>query len=267
MKWLVATGLLIAVAIALTLRPWDRGHGYRDPKGARIVKFQLASFLVDDSLQEIAVIPGGPHRRRGLLVLLHGRGSSPAMWLSDPLFAELARLGPRAPALLLVSGGDHSYYHDRRDGEWGRYVVREAIPAGIRRTGADPDRVAIGGISMGGFGALDLARLHPSRFCAVGGHSAALWAHGGETAPGAFDDAEDFARHDVIRAARSGMTFGHGPVWLDTGASDPFLGADRELAHALHVPLHVWPGGHNDAYWRAHVAQYLRFYATALARC
>jgi len=54
---------------------------------------------------------------------------------------------------------------------------------------------------MGGFGALDLARLAPSRFCAVGAHSAALWFSGGETPAGAFDDAADFERHDLIRFA------------------------------------------------------------------
>jgi S-formylglutathione hydrolase FrmB len=91
----------------------------------------------------------------------------------------------RPPVVLLANGGGHSYYHDRRDRPWGSYVVREAIPAGVRRTGADPRRVAIGRISRGGFGALDLARLHPRRFCVVGGHSAALWRSGGETAPGA----------------------------------------------------------------------------------
>ena len=55
---------------------------------------------------------------------------------------------------------------------------------------------------MGGFGAYDLARLYPGTFCAVGGDSAALWRNGGESAQGAFDNAEDFARHDVIGAAR-----------------------------------------------------------------
>ena len=57
-----------------------------------------------------------------------------------------------------------------RAGAGARYVVREVIPADhapLRHV--DPRRVAIGGISMGGFGALDLARLHRGRFCAVGG--------------------------------------------------------------------------------------------------
>ena len=79
---------------------------------------------------------------------------------------------------------------------------RRGHPAGDLRLHADPRRVAIGGISMGGFGAYDLARLRPQRFCAVGGHSAALWLRGGDSAAGAFDDAADFARHDVVALAR-----------------------------------------------------------------
>jgi hypothetical protein len=66
-----------------------------------------------------------------------------------------------------------------------------------------------------GFGALDLGA--KGQFYEVGGHSAALWFHGGDTPAGAFDDAQ----------------------------------------------LHVWPGGHTGSYWRAHMAQYFRFYADA----
>ena len=43
-------------------------------------------------------------------------------------------------------------------GQVGLVRAREVIPAALRRSGADRDRVAIGGISMGGFGALDLGR-------------------------------------------------------------------------------------------------------------
>lgn len=137
---------------------------------------------------------------------------------------------------------------------------------------ADPARVAIGGTSMGGFGALDIARLHPRRFCAVGAHSAALWVSGGDSAAGAFDDAEDFARHDVIGAARSGDPYRGMAVWIDVGTDDPFRAADTRLAHELRadrqpVSFHVWPGGHSQSYWQSHWDGYLSFYAQALARC
>jgi S-formylglutathione hydrolase FrmB len=143
------------------------------------------------------------------------------------------------------------------------------IPQVADRFETDPDRVAIGGISMGGFGAYDLARLNPDRFCAVGGRSPALWRSGGETAPGAFDDAEDFGRHDVIADADwlSGL-----PAWLDAGDRDPFRRGDGAFLAALEVAgagvnAHTWPGGHNGDYWNRHWPDYLRFYARELERC
>ena len=125
---------------------------------------------------------------------------------------------------------------------------------------------------MGGFGAYDLARLHPGAFCAVGADSAALWREGGETAPGAFDDGEDFSRHEPIAAARSGeVSYGAARLWLDVGASDPFAPPTRSVQalgdHGHRVSFHVWPGAHESSYWDGHWAQYLRFYATALAAC
>ena len=112
---------------------------------------------------------------------------------------------------------------------------------------------------MGGFGALDLARIAPNRFCAVAGHSAALWRTGGETAPGAFDHDQDFARHDVMH-----LPFGYsGPLWIDAGRDDPFRGADEEFARTHHARLHVWPGSHQWSYWNAHWADYLRFYVSS----
>jgi S-formylglutathione hydrolase FrmB len=232
-----------------------------------VTRFTLESTILGRGLDEVLVRPPNSGRGRPLLVFLHGRGAKPDFILSDRFFEALRGLGRRAPDVLLADGGDHSYWHDRRDGRWGSYVLREAIPAALARLHANPRRVAIGGVSMGGFGALDLARLAPGRFCAVGGHSAALWARAGDTAAGAFDDAGDFARHDVIGSAGRRSPF-EVPVWLDVGTDDPFRTADTQLAselraHGARVSFHVWPGGHNDSYWQQHVGAYLRFYADA----
>jgi Putative esterase len=250
-------GIALIVAVGIAAVAFRSGHhGYRSTDGATLVRFTLHSRLVRADLHEVLVHParGGS---RTMLVLLHGRGGSPASFLSQQFFDGLAALGSRAPSVLLLDGGDHSYWHDRSDGRWGTMVLQEAIPAGVARTHAT--RVAIGGISMGGFGALDLGARH--RFCAVGAHSPALWASAGETAPGAFDDAADFMRHDLVAhppAYRS-------PVWVDVGSDDPFHSADVAFAQKApgDVRLRVWPGGHDDAYWNRHMAQYLRFYADA----
>jgi len=257
--------VLVAAAAWIGLRDWRRG--YVSTRGATVTRFTLHSDLARRDLHEILVVPDGGGRDRELLVFLHGRGSPPDSNLRQPLFDALHDLGRQAPNVLLADGGDHSYWHDRRDGKWGTAVLREAIPAALARSHADERRVAIGGISMGGFGALDLARRAPGRFCAVGAHSAALWFRGADTPSGAFDDAEDFARHDVIGFARTRALY-RVPVWIDVGRADPFLQADTALAHELRargtrVRLVVHGGGHSG--WSSRMADYLRFYAAACA--
>jgi S-formylglutathione hydrolase FrmB len=245
-----------------------------DTHGAGVEHMTVHSGAVGKDLGIDVVIPPGSASRHPLLVFLHGRGGSDDTFTDDEaMFAALARLGELAPIVAFPDGDDHSYWHDRASGNWGEYVVEEAIPLVIRETGADAERVAIGGISMGGFGAYDLALLSPGRFCAVGGHSPALWLEGGASAPGAFDDAEDFERHDVIAAVRADSTaFGDIPIWNDAGDEDPFLISDVALAEALEaggadLSARVWPGGHDRSYWDRHWDEYFRFYAEALSDC
>jgi enterochelin esterase-like enzyme len=266
----VAALVVVGAAIAAALLAEDEFSG--DSHGARIERFDLDSKLLDRSLSQTTVRPVGGSEGRPLLVFLHGRGADPDSNLSDELFATLRDLGDRAPAIAFVNGGDHSYYHDRGDGPWGRYVIEEALPAALRRTGADPRRVAIGGISMGGFGALDLASQHPDRFCAVGGHSPALWQTAGETPDGAFDDAADFDEHDVLAASARTDALGSEPIWLDGGDDDPFRSSTDTVAATLRASGHDvrvrhWPGGHDSDYWNARMPAYLRFYAAALRNC
>lgn len=284
-RWVIPLALLVAAlaaVVAVRARLDATSRGYSTTLGATVVHYTLASSLLGRDLQEVAVVPRGGGTRP-LLVLLHGRHDpSPLSWLiptrtgpesmlSDAFFAGLARLGGRAPVVVLLNGGAHSYYHDRHDGRWGSMILDEAIPDAARRFGTTAGRIAIGGISMGGYGALHLAALRPHEFCAVGGHSAALWQSSGASAPGAFDDAADFARNDVFEAARKGRFDGL-RVWIDGGANDPFHDADFALVALLRqrgvrVIYHVWPGAHTQSYWDAHMAAYLRFYASTLATC
>ena len=209
--------------------------------------------------------PRTPARSRPLLVLLHGRSEDgPKGMVSDALEDALDDAGDRAPIVLLPDGGEGSYWHNRRDGAWTRMVMREAIPGAIEKYGADPDRVAVGGISMGGFGALHLAAAFPDRWCAVGAHSPAIFPDGGSSAPGAFDDAEDFDRHDLLKRAAE-IPPG---AWVDVGDEDSFAAATRQLVERMRSPRwHPWKGGHDADYWDAHIDEYVRFYARELAGC
>jgi S-formylglutathione hydrolase FrmB len=248
-----------------------------DRDGAEVVHVTVHSRDVGEAQAVQVVVPADDvdrTRGRPLLVFLHGHGGSDTSFTEDEaFFRALAALGPRAPVVAFPDGDEDSYWHDRETGRWGSYVTGEVIPAVVRRFHLDPRRVAIGGISMGGFGAYDIALDHPGRFCAVGGHSAALWQEGGETAPGAFDDAEDFERNDVIGTVRADPeAFGPIPIWNDFGTEDPFLPGNTAFDEALKaggadLTEHEWHGGHEQSYWDRHWTQYLGFYANALAHC
>jgi enterochelin esterase-like enzyme len=269
---LAAVGLAAWAVVVLAQRFWPgRVHtGSAAAHGATILRYDVRSHFVHETLPQTAAIPPGGGSGRPLLVFLHGRGGDGNETNSNGAFyAALEAQGKRAPDVVFPNGGDHSYFHRRRSGDWGRYVLDEVIPQAISRLHADPARVAIGGVSMGGFGAFDIARLRPAEFCAVGGHSAAMWLRAGDTAPGAFDDATDFSRNDLVALARARgpRAWGHARLWLDGGTGDPFRAADESFARALGIRMRHWSGGHDSSYWHAHYGDYLRFYADALAAC
>ena len=262
--------LSIAAALVVVALAGCSSPAPVNTEGARILHLTIDSRFAHGKMGLTLVTPAGGGAHRPLLVFLHGKGYDNNSQLTDQMFAALHALGPRAPDIAFPYGNT-SYWHNRADGAWATYVLDEVIPKALTVLNADPRRVAIGGISMGGFGAYDLARLDPGRFCAVGGHSAAIWPT--FTSPNidspAFDNASDFARNDVIAAATANpKLYGHAQLWLDVGAQDPyFIAADRQLANALHIHLHMWPGMHDFGYWNAHWSDYLGFYAHALATC
>ena len=175
---------------------------FPDQHGAKVSHFTIDSRYVKKELEVTVIVPKGVGTRPPLLIFLHGRnGDQDSELRNGPMFDALAKLGRRAPVIAFPNGGGDSYWHDRKSGAWDHYVTREVTRAVLRRYHTDPRRIAIGGTSMGGFGALDIAWRLPGTFCAVGAHSPAIWQTGGQTAPGAFDDAQDFARHDVVGAA------------------------------------------------------------------
>jgi S-formylglutathione hydrolase FrmB len=268
-----ALAALAAVAVAAWLLIAGV-PGSVDVHGARIVRYSIASRLVKGSHSQVGIAPPGHSAtKRPLLVFLYGKGENDESNLSSNLFAALAALGSRAPDVVFPDGGEDSYWHNRADGRWADYVLDEVIPEAVRRLHADPHRIAIGGLSMGGFGAYDIALQHPGRFCAVAGRSVALWRSGSETAEGSFDSAEDFGRNDVLsEVAHGGSPLVGEALWLDVGTEDPFRSADSELVESLRarghtVQMHVWAGGHEVSYWNVHWGPYMRFVADALAGC
>jgi S-formylglutathione hydrolase FrmB len=219
---------------------------------------------------------GGPGGALPVALALHGQGADAGVLaaLELPGFLADAVGAGSAPFALAAADGGSGYWHRRRDGEDAQAMLLEeflpllhglAGPGGRRLEAGAGDRIGLLGWSAGGYGALLLAqRLGAARVGAVAAVSPALWLRAADAADGAFDDAADFAAHDVFagRDRLAGV-----PVRVDCGWGDPFLATAQEFAAGLAPPPQGgWGfGGHDDAYWRRTAGDQLRFIAAALS--
>jgi pimeloyl-ACP methyl ester carboxylesterase len=206
--------------------------------------------------------PPGDGALDGAIVCLHGRGNNhryafDAIHVHDVVAALDLRLGVAA-----VDGGVDSYWHKRRDGsDAGTMLVDDFVPLVRERLGVD--RVSLIGWSMGGYGALLAFERHAALLTAVALGSAALWLHAVETAPGAFDGADDFTANDVWRGL-DGVDPSR--VRVDCGTHDPFLRADRELVRRLgpNATASFMDGYHDAPFWRSAAPAQVHFLASAM---
>jgi len=210
-----------------------------------------------------------------VVYLLHGMGGSDQQWQQVGIVAAADRLissGAIAPVIIVMPEGERAYWVDHAtDGErWGRYTAVDVV-ADVEshfRTLVGKQSRAIGGLSMGAHGAVQLALNYPGEFGAVGAHSLVLRRYG--SAPSYFGTTAEFAKRDpmqiVATKGKSGCSFA---LWIDIGDKDPWapLASDfnSELS-SLGVPhqWHLWSGDHSGEYWSAHLDDYLRFYGAAL---
>lgn len=240
------------------------GGGEPDRPEAEEQTVPIRHPTIDRTLHARVLAPSRARDDAPLLVLLHFQGGSPELMVTEELRAELRRLGERAPVVLLPESDDASYWHDRDTGAWADMVVDVAIPRVAQEFGADERRVAVAGVSMGGFGALHLAQRYPGRFCSVGAHSPAVFTkrpRGRSPFAGAFDDRADFERNDVIGDAGS-LPAG---TWVDVGDDDPFAPAVRKLVARMREPRYrEWDGPHDFTFFTRETPRWLRFH---LERC
>ena len=215
--------------------------------GAPVRTLRFESRAMQRTTQVAISAPAGV---RGVIICLHGRGGS-YRTAFDTLHIHDVVAAARLPlAVVGVDGATSSYWHERRSGIDPQALIQDEVLPRVEAELGGPVPLALLGWSMGGYGALLTAERHPQQYRATVGTSPALWRSPGETAPGAFDNAEDYRRNDVFSHvdALASMT-----VRIDCGTSDPFIGAARAFAAKLPEPN---PGGfsagfHDAPYWRS----------------
>ena len=215
-----------------------------------------------------------PNRRYPVLYLLHGVPGRPGAFLQTVRMGvvedELVALHRAQPMILVMPFGSTGSFTDkewangvRPEDAWETFVARDlvqAIDARYRTIAAGRGR-AIGGLSEGGYGALNIALHHPGEFRVVESWSGytrapdigAVFGHRGEL----------LARNSPLetfgatsRALRRAHTF----FWFYSGTDDRFLAQNSAFADELRgarVPFRFFlvRGGHNWALWRGNAAR------------
>jgi S-formylglutathione hydrolase FrmB len=212
-----------------------------------------------------AVIP--PGQALPAVYLLHGAGGGYRDWSNNSDVAQYAEAG----LILIMPQGDYSYYVNavgRANDRYEDYLVQD-LPAEVEaKFPAAKDRAnrAIVGISMGGFGALEIAFSHPELFAFSGALSPAVdacrrpfswrrpqqsWEFRTLFGPSGRDENR---RRDPFFLAREIPVVRAPFVFLSCGDSESLLPPNREFAallakQRLPFEFHLAQGGHDWYQW------------------
>lgn len=242
-------------------------------------------FSQDNALQKMTsatvILPEG--KEPGpfpVFYLLHGLSDDHTAWVRR---SNVERYVESWPMIVVMPNGERSFYTDSKANPraaFETFIVRALIGYVDRVFQTIPSREGrvIGGLSMGGYGALKLALKHPDMFRAAVSHSGAVtfatkpiadeptWRAEwqpifGDDAPGGLEDIFAIAE----RADRATLP----AMRIDCGIDDFLIEDNRELHEHL-TKLGVeheyaeYPGAHEWSYWDTHVQDAIAFFGREL---
>ena len=237
----------------------------------------LRSAVLDRTLNYwIYVPPGyaGSDQRYPVLYMLHGLGGSSNTWRAWGLFDaadRMIRAKQIAPLIIVAPQGDNGYWMNHVAGgpRWEDYVVQDLVPHIDLRYRTLPSRAyrAVGGVSMGGNGAIRLLLDHPELFGAAAGHSPVFRDQAQAFA--FFGTGPDYERRDPVALVELLGARVAGDLWIDMGGEDEWLPRTVRFHEVLlqHGIQHRWsvaPGVHEPSYWEPRIPEYLRWYDSVL---
>lgn len=223
-----------------------------------------------------------PNKRYPVLYLLHGFPGRPLAFLLTVRMGvvedELVARRRAQPLILVMPFGSTGTFTDKEwadgsgaDEGWGTFVWRDVVHAidARYRTIATQRGRGIGGLSEGGYGAVNLALQHPHEFSLVESWSGYERAAANHSIFGR--QLEGLAVNtplDQVRPTAPTLRRSHTYLWFYSGTDDPLRLQNRKFAAKLqaaripHAYLEL-RGGHNWALWRGMAA---RSYVVAARR-
>ena len=189
------------------------------------------------------------HKQWPIVLALHGRGErgSEGMWQTQiGLPQELRDHPERWPFLVVMPQCPQAGYWTDPE------MLAMAMAALDQETAefhADPERTYLTGLSLGGYGAWELARNYPHRWAAVAiVASGVFWSY-----------APERWQESTTLPAEYARALGRTPVWLFHGADDPVVAPrqselmfDAFKAAGGHVRFWLYQGYRHDCWTRAY---------------
>jgi S-formylglutathione hydrolase FrmB len=226
------------------------------------------------------VFPDDPAIPRpwSVFYLLHGLSDDQTIWMRR---TSIERYVEGLPLVVVMPDGGRGWYTNAVEGYAHEDdlikdivgLVDRTFPVKAERTGR-----AIGGLSMGGYGAVKLGLKHHETFASVNSHSGALGfvrldpKKGKELSPEfarIFGPSPKEGREDPFAIVER-IDHGRIPALrFDCGTDDFLLDQNREFHQHLEN-LHIaheyqeFPGGHDWGYWDRHVQEAVVFHARNL---
>jgi S-formylglutathione hydrolase FrmB len=234
-------------------------------------------------------------RKYPVLYFFHGLGDNEQMFIHGGAFnlvEDLWERGEIGEFLIVTPAGGASFYINSRSGKvrYEDFLVEEFLPRIEARYRISSGRGSrgVGGVSMGGYGALHLAFRHPELFAAVAVHSPALidefpafvapGASGGmrarllEETFGSPPDPAFWERQSPLTLAKTAR-FGGLKIYFDCGDHDDYGFEDGaksldKILTARQVPhqAHIYPGRHDWEYFAEHLPASLKFESQAFGK-
>ncbi len=207
--------------------------------------------------------------------LLHGLSDDHSNWQRR---SSIERYVQTLPLIVVMPDGGRGWYSNAHEGAaYEDAIINDCIGFVDRtfRTDSRREGRSIGGLSMGGYGAIKLALQYPELFVSANGHSGAYgfghtqWR----------DEEPEFRRVigpktsggplDLWSIAANSPAQSRPALRIDCGTSDFLIEQNRDF-HAHLDELEIaheyeeFAGAHDWAYWDRHVQGAIRFHAKHL---
>jgi S-formylglutathione hydrolase FrmB len=259
---------------------------YVTESGCTVEKFRLHSPSMERDIKVAIVLPPAyktdQSRKFPILYTLHGSGAPYDTYAAMSILQ--AQLKDKPFIYTCFDGDDHSMFLDakfpmvtarksekdtiKRKSLFDTFFFAEFIPAIDSWYRVDINKRGLTGFSMGGFGALHYALVHPEMFCSVSGLSSVFmesstipdWGRNmlqGILGPikenrAAYEAVDHYKRLAVLKATGVAIP----PIYLACGTEDGLLKQSRKMKgymDSLHIPSEYReaPGIHNWIFWHA----------------